>query len=114
MSTPLTNERPRCGVPCLTHTHSCDRSSHHTGPHRDVQQKGNHTCEWATPGPQDIPALLAEVERLQELRWAAWDEIAAILSAGISRWPWGRRSHRAVTQRLGTAANNLIRDRVTS
>ncbi|WP_329521222.1 hypothetical protein [Spirillospora sp. NBC_01491] len=50
----------------MTHTHTCDRSPRHIGVHRDVQQKGDHTCEWDTPGPKDMPALLAEVKQLRE------------------------------------------------
>lgn len=65
-------ERSRCGVPCLKHDHACDRSPGHTWPHRDVQQKGAHSCEWDTPGPDDVPALLRMVERLRgELEAAA-------------------------------------------
>lgn len=56
-------ERPRCGMPCLTHTHDCDRSPGHTGFHRDVQQKGDHGCAWNTPGPKDVPALIAALSR---------------------------------------------------
>jgi hypothetical protein len=55
--------RNRCGMPCLTHPHDCDRSPGHTGVHRDVQQKGDHSCEWDTPGPQDVPTLLAALEK---------------------------------------------------
>lgn len=72
MADPMTPERPRCGMPCLKHAHSCDRSPGHCDWHRDVQQKGDHTCAWSTPGPKDAPAILAalrsaraEVERLQ-------------------------------------------------
>ena len=52
------DERPRCGLPCLNHNHTCDRDPNHTGVHRDIQQNGQHTCEWATPGPGDLPAVL--------------------------------------------------------
>lgn len=72
----MTPERRRCGVPCLTHTHSCDRSPNHTGTHRDVQQKGNHTCEWDTPGAKDVPALIAEVKRLKSALSEACEQVA--------------------------------------
>lgn len=57
--------RQRCGMPCLTHPHDCDRSPRHTGVHRDVQQKGDHSCEWDTPSAKDVPALIAEVKQLR-------------------------------------------------
>ncbi|TYK45223.1 hypothetical protein [Actinomadura decatromicini] len=61
----MTDERQRCGMPCLIHDHDCDRSPRHTGVHRDVQQKGDHSCEWGPPGPEDVPTLLAVVARLR-------------------------------------------------
>ncbi|MUN41473.1 hypothetical protein [Actinomadura litoris] len=69
--------RPRCGVPCLAHGHhNCDRSPGHYDMHRDVQQKGDHTCEWETPGPKDVPTLLAEVMHLRARR----DELTSLLN----------------------------------
>lgn len=61
-------ERTRCGMPCLIHDHDCDRSPNHTAMHRDVQQKGNHTCEWATPGVRHMPALIDLAKRLRRER----------------------------------------------
>jgi hypothetical protein len=97
----LTPERPRCGAPCLKHAHGCDRSPKHTGFHRDVQQKGDHTCTWDTPGPKDFAAVMAalrnarvEVERLQRDA-AAWRTSYDRLSGRATRlwqaWQSARR-----------------------
>ena len=63
LAEPVSSKRARCGIPCLKHPHACDRSPKHTGVHRDVQQRGDHSCEWDTPGPKDVPALMDALNR---------------------------------------------------
>jgi chromosome segregation ATPase len=81
--------RQRCGMPCLKHPHACDRSPRHTGFHRDVQQKGEHTCEWDTPHPKDFPALMtalrstrAEAERLRSREALVEDQVRIVRRQG--------------------------------
>lgn len=114
-------ERPRCGTPCLKHAHACDRSPRHTGFHRDVQQKGEHTCEWDTPHPKDFPALMAalrstraEVEQLRE-RLAVVEKFCAARAEFITainnchpdnyadyhRWQGHAEGRRHLSQELG-------------
>jgi hypothetical protein len=86
MSTePMTEHRRRCGIPCLTHQHTCDRSPLHTGVHRDVQQNGQHTCEWDTPGFEDVEALTAEVGRLRAESAAEFEKYQATLGDWIGK-----------------------------
>ena len=71
-------ERTRCGVPCLIHDHDCDRSPGHIATHRDVQQRGDHSCEWDTPSPQDAPALVVIARRLRAERDEARDRLREV------------------------------------
>ncbi|WP_433225538.1 hypothetical protein [Actinomadura formosensis] len=85
MPDPMTPERPRCGTPCLKHAHACDRSPRHIGFHRDVQQAGEHTCEWDTPTPKDFPAVMAALRsaraELAEANFMIGRQTAALAKA---------------------------------
>jgi hypothetical protein len=108
-------------MPCLTHAHDCDRSPGHSDWHRDVQQKGDHTCAWSTPGPKDAPAILAalrsaraEAEQLRE-RLAVVEKFCAARAEFITainnchpdnshdywRWQGHAEGRRQLSQELG-------------
>lgn len=84
-----TGPQTTCGLACPKpgHSHICQRSPGHLDVHRDVKQKGDESCRWATPHTPTLAEALDIVRRWyvdvnDGAGWDACDLISDLEKAG--------------------------------